>query len=138
MTAKKEVLIGAHFSTAGGVSRALREGKQVGATTAQLFTSNQKQWKGRVERPIERGLLARSRRKDGTEQGLDVFGRASLVDSAEETAKEVELLLKRGSIVRKNGKGAHSFFVTDAPERLIKVGRRFLGEKVESAVRIER
>jgi glutamate racemase len=61
-----------------------------------------------------------------------------LVDSAEETAKEVELLLKRGSIVRKNGKGAHSFFVTDAPERFIKVGRRFLGEKVESAVRIER
>ena len=61
-----------------------------------------------------------------------------LVDSAEETAKEVELSLKRGSIVRKNGKGAHSFFVTDAPERFIKVGRRFLGEKVESAVRIER
>jgi len=61
-----------------------------------------------------------------------------LVDSAEETAKEVELLLKRGSIVRKNGKGAHSFFVTDAPERFIRVGRRFLGEKVESAVRIER
>ena len=61
-----------------------------------------------------------------------------LIDSAEETAKEVESLLKRGSIVRKNGKGAHSFFVTDAPERFIKVGRRFLGEKVESAVRIER
>lgn len=61
-----------------------------------------------------------------------------LVDSAEETAKEVELMLKAGSSLRKNGKGAHSFFVTDAPERFIKVGRRFLGEKVESAVRIER
>ena len=67
------------------------------------------------------------------------MGRAvRLVDSAEETAKEVESLLKRASIVRKNGKGVHSFFVTDAPERFIKVGRRFLGEKVESAVRIER
>ena len=31
-----------------------------------------------------------------------------------------------------------SFFVTDAPDRFIKVGQRFLGEKVESAVRIER
>ena len=31
-----------------------------------------------------------------------------------------------------------SFFVTDAPERFIRVGQRFLGEKVESAVRIER
>jgi glutamate racemase len=61
-----------------------------------------------------------------------------LVDSAEETAKEVEALLKGRSIVRKNGKGAHSFFVTDAPERFIKVGHRFLGETVESAVRIER
>jgi len=61
-----------------------------------------------------------------------------LVDSAEETAKEVESMLRVDSNLRKNGKGAHSFFVTDAPERFIKVGRRFLGEKVESAVRIER
>jgi len=61
-----------------------------------------------------------------------------LVDSAEETAKEVELALKKGVLGRKNGKGVHSFFVTDAPDRFIKVGRRFLGEKVESAVRIER
>jgi glutamate racemase len=61
-----------------------------------------------------------------------------LVDSAEETAKEVELALKKGALGRKAGKGTHSFFVTDAPDRFIKVGRRFLGEKVESAVRIER
>jgi glutamate racemase len=61
-----------------------------------------------------------------------------LVDSAEETAAEVAALLKKSSQARKNGKGLHSFFVTDAPDRFIKVGRRFLGEKVESAVRIER
>ncbi len=61
-----------------------------------------------------------------------------LVDSAEETAKEVESALKKGALGRKTGKGTHSFFVTDAPDRFIKVGRRFLGEKVESAVRIER
>ena len=61
-----------------------------------------------------------------------------LVDSAEETAKEVESVLKNTTTARKTGKGAHSFFVTDAPDRFIKVGRRFLGEKVESAVRIER
>jgi glutamate racemase len=61
-----------------------------------------------------------------------------LVDSAEETAKEVELILKKAAIAKKTGKGVHSFFVTDAPDRFIKVGRRFLGEKVESAVRIER
>jgi len=61
-----------------------------------------------------------------------------LVDSAEETAKEVAAVLKKRAMARKAGKGTHGFFVTDAPERFIKVGRRFLGEKVESAVRIER
>jgi glutamate racemase len=61
-----------------------------------------------------------------------------LVDSAEETAKEVESALKKNLLAKKTGRGAHSFFVTDAPDRFIKVGRRFLGEKVESAVRIER
>jgi hypothetical protein len=52
--------------------------------------------------------------------------------------KEVESVLKKSVLIRKGGKGVHSFFVTDAPDRFIKVGRRFLGEKVESAVRIER
>jgi glutamate racemase len=61
-----------------------------------------------------------------------------LVDSAEETAREVAGALKKGVLTRRTGKGIHSFFVTDAPDRFIKVGRRFLGEKVESAVRIER
>jgi glutamate racemase len=65
-------------------------------------------------------------------------GGVTLVDSAEETAGEVAALLKKSALARKTGKGAHSFFVTDAPDRFIKVGRRFLGEKVESAVRIER
>jgi glutamate racemase len=65
-------------------------------------------------------------------------GAVRLVDSAEETAIEVEQVLKADGLARKAGKGGHSFFVTDAPDRFIKVGRRFLGEKVESAVRIER
>jgi glutamate racemase len=65
-------------------------------------------------------------------------GGVRLVDSAEETAREVQAMLKRDSLARKHGKGSHGFFVTDAPDRFIKVGRRFLGERVESAVRIER
>ena len=65
-------------------------------------------------------------------------GGVRLVDSAEETARQVAAMLKKSALVKKAGKGVHSFFVTDAPDRFIKVGRRFLGEKVESAVRIER
>lgn len=42
------LLIGAHTSAAGGVHNALLEGQKIGATTVQLFTSNQKQWKGKV------------------------------------------------------------------------------------------
>lgn len=40
--------IGAHTSTAGGIHHALLEGQDIGATTIQLFTSNQKQWQGRL------------------------------------------------------------------------------------------
>ena len=44
----KQGLIGAHTSAAGGLHRALEEGKEIGATTIQLFTANQKQWQGRL------------------------------------------------------------------------------------------
>lgn len=44
-------LIGAHTSTAGGIHHALLEGREIGATTIQLFTSNQKQWHGRSLTP---------------------------------------------------------------------------------------
>lgn len=43
----KKILIGAHTSAAGGAQNALYQGREIGATTIQLFTSNQKQWTGR-------------------------------------------------------------------------------------------
>lgn len=47
-TPSEKLLIGAHTSAAGGPHNALLQGKEIGATTVQLFTSNQKQWEGRV------------------------------------------------------------------------------------------
>lgn len=44
MKSSDQLLIGAHTSAAGGVQNALLEGKKIGATTIQLFTSNQRQW----------------------------------------------------------------------------------------------
>lgn len=41
---KEKLLIGAHTSAAGGVHNALYEGQEIGATTIQLFTANQRQW----------------------------------------------------------------------------------------------
>lgn len=43
----KKILIGAHTSAAGGAPNAAYQGREIGATTIQFFTSNQKQWKGR-------------------------------------------------------------------------------------------
>lgn len=48
MEGDEKLLIGAHTSTAGGVHNALIEGKNIGATTIQIFTSNQKRWNGRI------------------------------------------------------------------------------------------
>ncbi len=42
-----ELLIGAHTSAAGGAYKALLEGQEIGATTIQFFTSNQKRWEGK-------------------------------------------------------------------------------------------
>lgn len=50
-TSAEDLLLGAHTSTVGGIHQALLEGKEIGATTIQLFTTNQKQWKGRFLTP---------------------------------------------------------------------------------------
>lgn len=49
--ANKINYIGAHTSAAGGLHNALLEGKDIGATTIQFFTTNQKQWNGRPLTP---------------------------------------------------------------------------------------
>jgi glutamate racemase len=61
-----------------------------------------------------------------------------LVDSARATARALREALRQHGLERRAGRGSLSFFVTDAPERFVKVGQRFLGQKVESAVRVER
>ncbi|MDY7030383.1 MAG: glutamate racemase [Thermodesulfobacteriota bacterium] len=50
-----------------------------------------------------------------------------LVDSAEETAIEVSMIMRSHNLLRsKHEDAVHQFYVTDAPESLIKGGRRFL------------
>lgn len=44
----EELLIGAHTSAQGGAHKAIWEGYEIGATTVQLFTSNQKRWEGKA------------------------------------------------------------------------------------------
>ena len=62
--------------------------------------------------------------------------RVRLVDSAEETARQVKKVLTAEKLARKTGKGSASFFVTDLAERFTRIGERFYGSSVSSAVRV--
>jgi deoxyribonuclease-4 len=44
----RKLLIGAHTSAQGGVHNALLQGQAIGATTIQMFTANQKTWRGKT------------------------------------------------------------------------------------------
>lgn len=59
------LLIGAHTSASGGSYHALDEGEEIGATTIQLFTSNQKQWKGRAISEEERDRFLERKKSTG-------------------------------------------------------------------------
>lgn len=54
-TEKNPMLVGAHTSAAGGAFHALLEGVEIGATTIQLFTANQRRWDSKAidEKNIE-------------------------------------------------------------------------------------
>src|SRR5438046_871508 len=61
-----------------------------------------------------------------------------VIEPGEETARAVGAELAAQGLARRDGAGSASFFVTDVPDRFIRIGRRFLGTRIESAVRIER
>jgi glutamate racemase len=61
-----------------------------------------------------------------------------IVDSATATANAVRERLADLDLTVQRGRGSQSFFVTETPDRFVRVGQRFFGPGVESAVRIER
>jgi glutamate racemase len=61
-----------------------------------------------------------------------------VIDSATATAASARERLRALRMLRRGGGGRTSFFVTETPDRFVRVGRRFFGPAVESAVRIER
>jgi glutamate racemase len=70
--------------------------------------------------PILKGVIAET-------MGPEV----KLVDSAEETARTVAEILRNKDLLRPpSEKGNHHFFVTDVPAGFIRVGNRFLGDKL--------
>ena len=62
----------------------------------------------------------------------------TLIDSAKETAQEVLKLVKEMRLDnRSNSKGQHAYFVTDAPERFVELGKRFLKTELVEVRQIE-
>lgn len=62
----------------------------------------------------------------------------ALIDSALETARVIkETLLRLGMEKDSPSEASRMYYVTDAPERFIKVGERFLGHKIEHIEKIE-
>lgn len=60
-----------------------------------------------------------------------------LIDSAKETALEIRDTLMRDGMPSKAGREpSRMFFVTDSPERFVRVGERFLGNRIEHIQKI--
>jgi glutamate racemase len=54
-----------------------------------------------------------------------------LIDSAEETAREVEELLDRSRLRRRGRGGGRRFYASDGPTRFLALAKRFLGVAVD-------
>ncbi len=65
MTKAKNILVGAHTSTAGGLHNALLEGQAIGATTVQIFTRNQKRWENKALEEEEVSLFKKTLKETG-------------------------------------------------------------------------
>ncbi len=62
----------------------------------------------------------------------------NLIDSAVEVAKEIKTTLEMNNMQRENkSRPLREFYVTDSPERFVKVSERFLEQKIEHIELIE-
>jgi glutamate racemase len=57
----------------------------------------------------------------------------ALIDSAQETAAELDRVLRDTGLAAANGRPAHRFVVSDDPARFRQVGARFIGERLGAA-----
>ncbi len=62
---RRELLVGAHMSIAGGIHKALARAEQAGCTTLQVFLKNSNQWKGKILTEEDRRLYLQAGRRSG-------------------------------------------------------------------------
>lgn len=67
----------------------------------------------------------------------DIMEGVTLIDSAVETGKVVGDVLSKMKMIGKADKlPYHKFFVTDSPEKFVKVGERFLGSEIKKIQKV--
>jgi glutamate racemase len=60
-----------------------------------------------------------------------------LIDSAIETSREIKSILEALDLItEEKGMQSREFYVTDSPERFLKVGEQFLGQRIEHIKKI--
>ncbi len=99
-TPPEKLLIGAHTSTAGGVHHALLQGEEIGATTIQIFTSNQKQWKGREITKEMADLWEKTRERTGLKKIMSHSSYLINLGSPKEDLREKSVTTFRDEIKR--------------------------------------
>ncbi len=62
---QKKVLLGAHMSIAGDLSKALLEGASIGCTTIQIFTKSNRQWGAKQFTKEEIALFKKTQKETG-------------------------------------------------------------------------
>lgn len=94
------LLIGAHVSAAGGAYKAPYRGQEIGATTIQIFTSNQKQWKGRIITPEEVDLWNKALDETGIQEVMSHSSYLINVGSPKDELREKSINAFRAEIER--------------------------------------
>ncbi len=64
--------------------------------------------------------------------------RVRLIDSAEETARELAALLSLKNLLRPSGGDiSHKFYVSDVPDKFSQIAERFLGRQIDNITRVD-
>lgn len=87
MTIKKELLLGAHVSIAGGIENSIKEGTELGCTVIQIFTKNNRQWSFRVFSDDEIEVFRKAQQKSPIQI---VVSHASYLINLGSSKKEVQ------------------------------------------------
>ena len=61
----------------------------------------------------------------------------TLVDSGEEAALELKEIFDNQEKAQKRDQPSRTYYVTDTPERFLKLGKRFLGEKIGKVLHVD-